>query len=157
MKKTTKDLKYIIYTEWSSDPPAGDVTAYYDLWGNTYKELYSIVGTLYDNASFGICDEDKQDELIDLYNKTYASSASLQNYEFDGGSNGFYCQLFAKGAEIAPQAIDFLKYRLDYECDDDESQAIIENASAHPDDYAAVIALLKLVSDKIENHNDGQW
>ncbi len=155
-----EDLKYAIYDEWASNPPAGVSTIHFDVYGTSYEDLAWPVDEMYDHLSYSLYDEEAE-EFEEYYNSFEPTKEGILNYSWDNGGLGCGCGLLAEGKEITEKAAEFYKDVLEdwLDFDDaenidlDENQKLIEAAVKNPEDYDSVIKMLDMISMCIEHKN----
>ena len=158
------ELKYVIFKEWSDEPTAGESICYYDEWGNTYdfldifEEIYGHFDLYFDeDEEFEDDDEDEFKGLKELNANKAPTKEWIKNCYFDNGWLGLSCLVLAEGKEIAKAAADFFRDNLldsVEEEDEEKAVAIIEKAEQNPEDYDAVIQLLKITRKYIDERNE---
>ena len=169
-----EDLKYVIYDEWSYDPPAGQVTDYYDTWAETYEDLLTDLDTIYEHigyyfGDFGFDEDDEESEdeydededfseFKQIYKEQKPTEEWIRSFNWSNGGIGSSCILLVKGKDIAPAAANFYREHLAYYDKKKETEhlSILNKAEQNPEDYDSVIALLKILRELIDIHNDKQ-
>ena len=156
--KTIKDLRYVMYNEWSYNPPAGFLTLYFPAVGSTYAELLGPISLINDQLSSGFDDDEL--EGLDEACAVKATKDAITHFCWENGDLGCGCEFLVEGEEIASKVADFYESKIsDYLLDDSDEEnpeyrAVINNAIRNPSDYDAVMQLLDMISEMIEQVND---
>ena len=158
--KSIEDIKYVIYQEGEYDPPAGAISVYYAEHSNSYEMLLLPIDEMYEHLMLVLYDEDA-DELQELYDSREPTKEYIQNFRYEAEGMDCGCVLFAEGKEIASKAVEFFNSEFEIEEDTEEEEKakekILEEALANPEDVDAVLRLLDLMDEYIDQHNDSMF
>ena len=164
------ELKYVIYDEWTYDPPGGYATYYYDAWGDDETELSYPIDEILEHVAFAAEDEDIS-EISPYHEDGSITLEDIKSWSWDNGGVGCGTVVYAEGNDIASAAADFYRdyledFAVDYFAENDEdfeddtpnrADIIIEKATDNPGDYDVVIELLELISALIEAHKEAMY